>query len=80
MAATGAQIHRGAMRRPQLRLPTRNPIQIGAGGAGVVAEVAARGPAVRRVQAVVQAVARPLADVRGAREWPGIEWTSGALA
>jgi hypothetical protein len=76
VAATGAQIHRGAMRRPQLRLPTRNPIQIGAGGAGVVAEVAARGPAVRRVQAV----ARPLADVRGAREWPGIEWTSGALA
>ena len=65
MAEAGAQIHREAMRRPRLRLLTRNPIQIGVGGAGGVAEVAARGPAVRRAQAVVRAVARPLADVRG---------------
>ncbi len=65
-AGTGAQIrHRRRRRRP-----TRSPIQIGAGGAGGEAVAAARGRAVRRVRAVVRAVAHHRADVRGARKWP----------
>jgi hypothetical protein len=73
-AETAAQIHREVTRRPRRRLPTRNPIQIGAGAAGAEAEVAVRGLAVRPLQAVIRGVvragARPAADVREARKWP----------
>ena len=69
-AGTGAQIHREATHPRHRRRPTRNPIQTGAGDAGVEAEAVARGRAARRVQAVVRAVARPRAELREARKWP----------
>jgi len=69
-AGTGDRIRLEVTRRRQRRRPTRNPIQIVAGGAGVEAEAAARGRAVRRVQAVVRAVTRHQADAREARKWP----------
>ncbi|HVS06413.1 MAG TPA: hypothetical protein VHK65_09650 [Candidatus Dormibacteraeota bacterium] len=73
-AGTGNQIRREATHPRPNRRPTRNPIQIGAGGDGVEAEAAARGRAVRRVQAgvrgAVPAVAPPPAELGEARKWP----------
>jgi len=75
-AANGAQIHREEMRRLHLRLPTGNPIPIGAGGAGAVAEAADRGLVIRPARALV----RGPAEGAQSAEFAGIEWTSGALA
>jgi hypothetical protein len=78
-AGIGVQIHREATRRSRPRLPTRNPIRIGAGGAGGGVAGAVRGLAVR-ARVGVQAAVRGPADVSGRTEFAGIEWTSVALA
>ncbi len=75
----GARIRREATRRHRPRRPTRNPIRIGAGGAGAVVEGVAHGLAVR-AQAGVQAGLRRRADGSGRAQFAGIEWTSVALA
>ena len=76
---TGAQIHQEETRRHRPRRQTRNPIRIGAAGAGVVAEAAVHGLAVR-VQAGVRVGLRRRADGSNPAEFAGIEWTSVALA
>ena len=75
----GAQIRREAIRRHRPRSPTRSPIRIAAAGAGVVAEAAVHGLAVR-VQAGVRVGLRRRADGSNRAEFAGIEWTSVALA
>ena len=62
---SGAQIHQEETRRHRPRRPTRNPIRIGAAGAGVVVEGAVHGLAVR-----VQAGLRGRADGRVERNSP----------
>ena len=76
---TGAQIHQEETRRHRPRRQTRNPIRIGAAGAGVVAEAAVHGLAVR-VQAGVRVRLRRRADGSNRAEFAGIEWSSVALA
>jgi len=74
-AGIDVRIHREATRHRPPRPPIRNPMRIGAAGAGVAGVAAVHGLAVR-----VRAGVRGPADGSSRAEFAGIEWTSGALA